>query len=83
VTHSHDCPHPQPLTERQQEAFAVIAHYFEAIGEGASTSYVARKLEITRPRAHQHLEALHEKGWLLAPGSPATPNPEVLIFRSP
>jgi SOS-response transcriptional repressor LexA len=82
MVHSHDCTHPQPLTARQQAAFEVIAQFYRAIGEGASTSYLARKLAISRPRAHRHIEALHEKGWLLAPSSPATPNPEVLTFRN-
>lgn len=73
MTHRHACAHPKPLTPRQQEVLDVIRRYYALIGEGASTGYLARRLAMSEPRAHQHLEALHDKGWLRTDRSPAVP----------
>jgi hypothetical protein len=38
------------LTEKQLEAFAAVSHYWEALGEPAPASHVARRIGVTRQR---------------------------------
>ena len=61
------------LTAGQRRVFAVIAHYYESISEPVPSSYVARRLGITRVRVCQYFRQLNELGWLRTPGSPAIP----------
>jgi prohead serine protease/Mu-like prophage major head subunit gpT len=61
------------LTPKQLEALAAVDHYYEALGEPAPASYVARKLGVTHERARFYFRALSDLGWLKGPTSPALP----------
>ena len=59
------------LTRRQTEVLLAVEHYTEAIGEPAPAAWVARVLGIERQVVCRHYEALHERGRLRGPSSPA------------
>jgi len=58
-------------TDRQREVLDEIERYNEATGEGASISYLARRLDLHRTTIHQHVVYLRRKGFLKTSGSPA------------
>lgn len=62
-----------PLTGRQRAVLAEIVRYHELTGEGASLSYLARRLDVARQTVHQHVVYLRRKGFLRSSGSPAVP----------
>lgn len=70
---TNDVPPPNMLPSRQRVILEVIREYCAATGEGCSASYLARRLRVDHSTVREHLEALHRKGWLRAPNSPALP----------
>lgn len=54
---------PTPLTVRQQEVADCVKRYVDAAHELPSTGWISRRLNISRERARQHMEALRDKGW--------------------
>ena len=61
------------LTTRQRAVFETIDRYYDSTGEPCSASYLSRRLRVHRSTITEHLVALHRKGWLRSPHSPATP----------
>ncbi len=59
----------RPLTARQRDVLREIVRYFRAIGEAPSQRFVARRLGISQQRVLEHLNALHDKGWLTSPST--------------
>lgn len=70
MRHLDDLPAPRPLTDRQRMVLTTIAHYFAATGEPCSVLYLCRRLQLSRTRVRQHLDALHRKGWIPSPAAP-------------
>ena len=62
-----------PLTLRQQDVFTAISEYCRVTGEPCTANYLARRLGLHHSTVHEHLAALHRKGWLRAPNAPAMP----------
>jgi Mn-dependent DtxR family transcriptional regulator len=60
----------KPLTSRQRDVLRVIVRFTESTGEAPSARYVARRLGLHLTTVQEHLQAMHEKGWLSSP-SPA------------
>lgn len=61
------------LTSQQRAVFAVVSHYYEAVGQPVRAPYVAERLGITKQRVHVYFRSLYELGWLKSPGAPAIP----------
>lgn len=59
-------PVVRPLT-KQQRAVLVTLERCASVGVTPSLRDVGRRLGIHFTRVQQHLDALHEKGWLEAP----------------
>lgn len=59
------------LTDRQREVLTTVETYNVATGEPCPAAYLARRLGLHHSTVRQHLDSLHRKGWLRAPGSPA------------
>lgn len=66
-------PHPQALTDRQAEVLEFIRRYVAVVGEGCPASVISRRLDIHHEAVRMHFAALHRKGWLSTPSSPAYP----------
>lgn len=62
TTSGMDTP-PNHLTVRQQEVADCVQRYVEAAHELPSAGWISRRLNISRERARQHMEALRDKGW--------------------
>lgn len=61
------------LTTRQESVLVLVSDYYRATGEPCSASYLARRLSIHHSTVRDHLIALHRKGWLRSPNTPAVP----------
>jgi transposase len=62
---------PRPLTTRQQDVLTAITRYNRVTGEPCPASYLARRFEVHHSTVQDCISALHQKGWLLGPNSPA------------
>ena len=74
------CPeaglHPQPLTPRQAEILDVVVAYHALTREPCPATIIARRFAVSYQAVRRNgFDALHRKGWLERPGSPATPRP--------
>ena len=59
------------LTKKQRTVLILVDHHERNMGEGCSSAWLARRLNIDRKTVQQHLEALFRKGWLRTPNAPA------------
>lgn len=59
------------LTDRQRLLLSVMAQYWIATGEPCSMRYLARRLHLSKSTVHEHIRALHKKGYLAAPCVPS------------
>lgn len=60
------------LPTRQRRVLEVIQAYDAATGgQPCPSTVIARRMRLAVPTVRDHLAALHRKGWLRAPGSPA------------
>ena len=60
------------LPTRQRRVLEVIQAYDAATGgQPCPSTVIARRMRLTVPTVRDHLAALHRKGWLRSPGSPA------------
>lgn len=55
------------LTGRQREVLLELRRFYDATGEQCSERYLARRLKLSRSTVRDHLEAIHRKGYLVAP----------------
>ena len=60
------------LTTRQRMIVEAIDSFARVTLEPCSASYLARRLRLNRSTITEHFVALHRKGWLKSPGSPAS-----------
>lgn len=65
-------PTVRPLTPRQRDVLRAIIQYSRTVGEAPSQRFIARRLGMDHARVQQHLQALHEKGWLRTPTTSGT-----------
>lgn len=61
---------PRPLTDKQRVILAMVARYYRENGEPMTVRLLARRLKCHPATAHEHLRALHRKGWIQSPAFP-------------
>lgn len=55
---------PATMTVRQREVVELVTAYVTVAEEPPSYRWLARRLRISRQRAHQHVRSLRERGFL-------------------
>ena len=66
-------PEPRPLTDRQVDVLKLVDLYHSTLGEGCTSTFVAKKLSLHHQTVREHFAALYRKGWLISETCPATP----------
>lgn len=56
--------HPAALTDRQRQVVDLYRAYVQVALEPPSTSWLARRMKITRKTVYDHLQAIRDKGFL-------------------
>lgn len=61
------------LAPRQREVLDIIVRYYRTTAEPCPSTYIARRTGRHPSTIQEHLNALHQKGWLVTANAPATP----------
>lgn len=61
------------LAPRQRDVLDVIVQYYRGTEEPCPARHVARRLNISHVTVYAHLQALHDKGWLVTASAPSVP----------
>jgi DNA-binding IclR family transcriptional regulator len=66
---------------RQVEILAFVTAYQNLTGQSCPISVICERFQLKRSTVREHLDRLHERGWLMTRGSPVVSHQGFLARR--